>query len=91
MAVNRLVNRHIHRQHYAFKRSKIQGQRIFLVHCHGNKIASSRQNFPDGAHHAGNMLDAVDNRIALVNENNIAVFSHYLHGQPLAAEVAHLV
>ena len=69
----------------------VHGQRVFFVHGVRNKISPSRQHFTHGTHLGGHMLDAVDDLIFRVAEDNIAVFSHDLHHQLLAAGVPQFV
>ncbi len=57
----------------------------------GDKIGPPRQNLADGADHAGNVLDTVDDQILFICKDDIAVLSHDLNDQFFAAKVAHFV
>ncbi len=70
---------------------RAEAQRVLLVLCLRDKIVPTGQYFPDGADHAGNVFDAVDDHIFLVAEDDIAVLAHHFDDQLLAAQVAQFV
>ena len=66
-------------------------QRVRFLLCVRKKIISSRKNLTDRTHVGGNMFDTVKDRIVLLTEDQVAVFSHDLHNQLLAADIAEFV
>ncbi len=68
-----------------------KGCRIRLILGFRNKIGFSRQHFPDGAYHAGDMFDAVDDHTFFVTEDDIAVFSHNFDNQFFSAQIPQLI
>ncbi len=73
---------------YAGSSDKSEG--ILLVLCLRNEIFPARQNFPHRADYAGNVLDTVDDRI-FIAENEIAVLSHNFNNERFLTQVAHFV
>ena len=67
------------------------GERIFFVLCMWNKIFPAGKNFPDGTHLGAYMLDAVDDPVSVITENDVAVFAHDLYSQYLVTKVAELI
>ena len=66
-------------------------QRIFLVLGVGDEIILAGKHLADGADHAGNVLDAVDDYVVFIAENDVAVFAHQLHDELLGAQVPHFI
>ena len=83
--------RHLLTAHEGVKVLLSLGERIFLVPGVGDKIGPSRQHFPDGAHHRGDVLDAVHDLLFVVEEDDVAVLAHQLDDQRVATQVAHLI
>ena len=67
------------------------GERILFALLGGDKVGSAGKYFPHGAHLGGDVLDAVDDDIVFIAENNIAVFAHQLHIQIFYAGIAHFI
>ena len=67
------------------------GKGIGLVLCLRNEIIASRKNLADRAYHTGNMLDAVDDFIFLIHEDDVAMLSHQLDDQALVAKITHII
>ena len=67
------------------------GEGIFLILGVRNEILPAGQNFPDGAHLNAHMFNTIDDFVVVITEDDIAVFSHDLHGQYLMAEVSEIV
>ena len=66
-------------------------ERIFLILRVRNEPGAARKNLTDRTHVGGNMFDTVKDRIVLLTEDQVAVFSHDLHNQLLAADIAEFV
>ena len=66
-------------------------QGVQLVLCLRDKIGLAGENLADGADSGRDTLDAVDDCIVIVAENNVAVLAHDFDHESLMAEVAHLV
>ena len=64
---------------------------VGFVHGIRNEIFPPGQHLAHRADLRGDMLDAVDDLSIFGAENNIAVFSHDLHDEHLAAKVAQFV
>ena len=59
--------------------------------CFGDKIRSSRENFPDRTYIGRNMLDAVNDCHIRLTENDIAVFAHQFHNKYFLTDIPHLI
>ena len=66
-------------------------QRVAFVPGLGDKIGPAGQHLPDRAGLGGDVLDAVDDGLIFIAENNIAVFSHQFQNQILAPQISHIV
>ena len=66
-------------------------ERIFLILRVRNEPGAARKNLTDRTHVGGNMFDTVKDRIVLLTEDQVAVFSHDLHNQLLAADIAEFI
>ena len=55
------------------------GERVFFLHGLRDKIGPSGQNLTNGADLGRNMLDAVENHVFVIAEDNIAVLAHDLN------------
>ena len=67
------------------------GEWILFALLGGDEVGSAGKHFPHGAHLGGDVLDAVDDDIVFIAENNIAVFAHQLHIQIFYAGIAHFI
>lgn len=76
---------------HGFEVLQSKNERISFVLCQWHKIIPARKNFPDGTDHAGDVFDAVNNHIPVINKNNIAVFTHNFHNKALLTQIAHFV
>ena len=90
-----LVQRHGFLLHFSAKRRIVhrvkECVRVFFILGMGNEIFPAGKHLAHRAYHAGNMLDAVDDLILVVAEDNIAVLAHDLNDERLAAEISQLV
>ena len=57
----------------------------------GNKVLPAGEHLPDGAGLRRYVLDAVNDPVFLVAENEIAVLSHKLQNQILSAQISQLI
>ena len=66
-------------------------QRIFFIPGIGNEIFSSGKNLSYTADRSGYVLDAVDDHIIVVTEDQVTVLAHQLHDQTLSAGIPQLI
>ena len=66
-------------------------KRVCFIHCIRYKIISSRKDFSYRTHLGGNTFNTVDYSVAVVRENNIAVFAHQFYYQMLDAQIPHFI
>ena len=57
----------------------------------GDEIILAGKHLPDGADHTGNVLDAVDDYVIFIAEDNIAVFAHQLYDELFGSQIPHFV
>ena len=57
----------------------------------GDEIGASRQHLPDRAYLGGDMLDAVQDHVVFIAEDDIAVLSHELHDQIFPPQIPHFI
>ena len=69
----------------------IAGQGIQLVLGVGDEVRLAGQNLSYTADRSGYVLDAVDDSIVIVTEDQVTVLSHQLHDQRLVTQIPHLV
>ena len=73
------------------ERTLIAGQGIQLVLSMGNKVRLAGQDLSYTADRSGYMLDAVDDHIIVVTEDQVTVLAHQLHDQRLVTQIPHFV
>ena len=66
-------------------------ERVQFRHRVRDEIGSSRKDFPDRTHLCGNMLNAVQNLIFIIAEDDIAVLAHDFYDQTLTAKVPQFI
>ena len=62
-----------------------------LVRGVRNEIRAAGKHLADGTDHRGDTLDAVDDRLVVIAENDVRVFAHQLDDEPFDTRVTHLV
>ena len=77
--------------HFFYEILSGNGKGIQFVLGVRNKIRTARKYFADRAYIAGYMLDAVQDHVFIVTENNVAVLAHKLHDQNLVAYISKFI
>ena len=89
--IERLITVHGPGKDLGKKRFFLQGKGIlFLLGLH-DEPAFSGKHLPDRTDEGRNPFDAVQDRVVLFTENDIAVFAHDLHDQLLVPQIAHFI
>ena len=73
------------------ERILIAGKGIQLVLCMGDEVRLAGQDLSYTADRSGYVLDAVDDHIIVVTEDQVTVLAHQLHDQRLVTQIPHLV
>ena len=89
--IERLITVHGAGKNPVQKRFPGNGERIQLVLGVWNEPGLAGQHLTDGADQTGNMLDAVDDPVVFIAENDVAVLSHDLHDELFAAKIPQLI